>query len=490
MAWTEKELVALAREKLGGHRVCVVSNREPYLHVYDRGQVRVITPASGMATALHPVASACEATWVAHGAGDADRETVDEHDHLRVPPEAPRYTLRRVWLTSEEENDYYYGFANGALWPLCHTVYVKPRFSLREWDAYRAVNEKFALAVLEEMEGETGLVFVQDFHFALLPRILKERRPDLRIAHFWHIPWPHREAFRVCPWHAELLDGLLGNDLLCFHIQYHCQNFLDTVDRLIESRVDPEHQLVERGGHGTKVRPHGISVDFERLSALAASEKVQARLQQLRRQYRAPGRILGLGVDRMDYTKGILERFDAVDRLLAKQPEYRQRFTLLQLGPVSRIQVPEYQRYNDEISHKMVEINARWRRGSWRPIELERVHFSTEELSAYYQLADLAIVSSLHDGMNLVAKEFVASRNDGGGALILSPFTGSARELTDAWLVNPYATDAFAGTIRAVIEAPEEERRRRTGRMREQVREKNVFRWAGEVIGELERMGS
>jgi trehalose 6-phosphate synthase len=488
VTWNPDELTRAAREKLGKHKLCIVSNREPYLHVYDRGQIRLITPASGMATALHPVAAACGATWIAHGAGDADRESVDEHDRIRVPPDDPRYTLRRVWLTPEEENDYYYGFANGALWPLCHTVYVKPRFSLKEWDAYRSVNEKFAAAVIHEIGPDPGLVFIQDFHFALLPRLLKEARPDLTIAQFWHVPWPHREAFRVCPWGAEILDGLLGNDLLCFHIQYHCQNFLDTVDRMIEARVDMEHQVVVRGGHATKVKPHGISIDFDRVAALAASEKVQARLKQLQQQFKRSGQWIGLGVDRVDYTKGILERLDAVDRLLEMHPQLRGRFTFVQLGPLSRIQVPEYQRYNDDISHRLVAINAKYKRGSWRPVVLERTHFSTEELAAYYQLADACIVSSLHDGMNLVAKEFVASRNDGGGALILSRFTGSARELSDAWLVNPYATDAFAQTIKEALEAPAEENRRRMEKLREHVREHNVYQWAGSVIGEMQRL--
>jgi len=489
MIWNQDELVRVAGEKLGRHRICIVSNREPYLHLYDRGQLRLITPASGMASALDPVASACGGTWVAHGAGDGDRETVDGSDHIRVPPEGPRYTLRRVWLSAEEENDYYYGFANGALWPLCHTVYVKPRFLQREWEAYRAVNEKFAAVVLEEIGEETGLVFIQDFHFALLPRLLKERRPDLLVAHFWHIPWPNREAFRVCPWSSEILDGLLGNDLLCFHIQYHCQNFLDTVDRTIEARVDLEHQSVIRGGHSTRIRPHAISIDFERIETIARSEKVRARLQQLRRQYKPANQWIGLGVDRMDYTKGILERFDAVDRFLELHPQFRQKFTFVQLGPLSRIQVPEYQRYNDEMIHKVIAINARHKLGSWRPIVLERVHFSMEDLAAYYQLADVAVVSSLHDGMNLVAKEFTAARVDEGGALLLSRFTGSARELTDAYAINPYATDAFARALKDAIDAPAEENRRRMARMRAQVRENNVYLWAGRVIGDLQRLG-
>lgn len=333
------------------------------------------------------------------------------------------------------------------------------------------------------------MVFIQDYHFSLLPRLLKERRPDLLIAQFWHIPWPNREAFRICPWGSEILHGLLGNDLLCFHLQYHCQNFLDTVDRSIEARVDLEHSVVFRGGRETRVRRFPISLDFLRSESLARSEKVQALLKQLRAEYKRKGQRIALGVDRLDYTKGILERLDAVDRFLEKYPQYRGRFTFLQLGPLSRIQIPEYQRFNDDINHKVIATNAKYRQGSWRPVIMQRIHFSAEELSAYYQLADVCLVSSLHDGMNLVAKEFVASRVDEGGGLILSQFTGSARELLDAYLVNPYATEAFAETLKEALEAPAEETKRRMVKMREQIRENNIYRWADRILAELQELG-
>lgn len=488
MVWDKKNLKEAVTAKIGDYKLIVVSNREPYLHIYNGDEIRCVTPASGVAIALDPVMRACGGTWIAHGSGDADREAVDPNDRVQVPPEEPTYTLRRVWLTKEEEEAYYYGFSNEGLWPLCHIAFTRPTFNESDWNVYRKVNEKFAKAVLEEIGDNAGFVFIQDYHFCLLSKILKENKPDIIIAQFWHIPWPNKEAFRVCPWAEEILRGLLGNDLLGFHIRYHCQNFLDTVDQTIEARIDYEKFSVICGGKETLVRPFPIGVDFEKINSMAQDTKCDEEMKKMRRTLRLKNRLVGVGVDRIDYTKGIVERFRAIDRFFERYPEYLGRFSFIQLGPISRIHIHSYKDYNDKIYHLMTEIDEKYKTRDWRPIILQKSHFSPKELISYYRLADVLIVSSLHDGMNLVAKEFVSSRFDNGGVLILSRFTGSARELSEALLINPFATDHFADTIKKALEMPTEEKAKRMEKMREVVKENNVYRWAGKIIGELKKL--
>ena len=434
MAWTKDNLKEIVKEKIGTHKFIVVSNREPYVHVYADNGIRCMTPASGMTVALDPVMRACEGTWLAHGSGEADREVVDAKDRIRVPPENPSFTLRRVWLTREEEDKFYYGYSNEGLWPLCHIAHVRPVFREDDWEAYKRVNEKFADAVLDEIGEDKGFVFIQDYHFALLSKLIKERRPDIIVAQFWHIPWPNPEAFRVCPHAEELLCGLLGNDILGFHIRYHVMNFLNSVDLFLEARVDRERLSVFKGGSETLLRPFPISIDFEKIDNQARDLSVEQRTAVLKADFRIRGRFLGIGIDRMDYTKGIVERFSAIDRFLEKNPDYVGKFIFLQLGPLSRIHIPQYRTYNDEIYRRMLDINEKWKRKEWEPIILHKKHLSLEEILPYYRAADFCIVSSIHDGMNLVAKEFVASRHDEQGVLVLSRFTGSARDLEQALL--------------------------------------------------------
>jgi trehalose 6-phosphate synthase len=483
MAWTKARLEEVARTRLRGARLVVVANREPYIHVHDGEEVGCMKPASGLTTALDPVMQACGGAWVAHGSGNADRQAADDHGCVGVPPDAPTYTLRRVWLTKEEEQGYYYGFANEALWPLCHAAYTRPRFDPADWDQYRRVNQKFADAVLEETAGGPAVVFVQDYHFALLPRLLKRARADLVVVQFWHIPWPNREIFRVCPWQEEILDGLLGNDQLSFHIQHHCNNFLDTVERVLESRVDTERFAVNRTGHTTYVRPHPISIDPETVAAFPP-EELEKEQVRLRKQFRLQDRTLLVGVERVDYTKGIPDRFRAVDRLLRLHPEFKGRFCFVQVGAPSRTHIPTYRGLNEELHALVEEIN--WRHGddAWKPIIYINEHYDMQRVHALYRMAAGCVVSSLHDGMNLVAKEFVASRTDLHGVLVLSRFTGAARELSDALLINPYAVDEFAEALRTALTMPVEEQERRMRRLRAQVTDNNVFRWAGMLLSE------
>ena len=485
--WTADKLAIHVQERLEDGKLFVVSNREPYIHVRHGKSIAVNVPASGLVTAIEPVLRACGGTWVAHGSGEADMEMVDGHDRLPVPPDDPHYTLRRVWLSKEEEQGYYYGFANEGLWPLCHIAHTRPLFRASDWQHYQDVNQKFADALLEEMENVSHpVVLVQDYHFALLPRMIKQKRPDARLAIFWHIPWPNPEAFGICPWQKDLVDGLLGADLLGFHIQEHCSNFLQTVDRTVESRIDWNQSTVQRLDHRTTVRPFPISVD---LAASAAAEPVIESAYEERttilKGLGVSAALMGVGVDRLDYTKGILERFLAVERFLEKYPRYQGVFTFVQIGAPSRTHIKRYHDLQAEIEAEADRINWRFQADQWKPIVLLNRQHNHQEVEAYYRAADLCLVTSLHDGMNLVAKEFVATRHDERGVLILSCFTGAARELHDALQVNPYDIDQTAEAIRAALDMPAEEKQLRMQRMRKVLRENNVYRWAGSLIGEL-----
>ena len=485
--WTAERLSVHVRSRLGDSRLIVVSNREPYSHIRKGKSLEVVVPPSGLVTALEPILRACDGTWVAHGSGDGDQEAVDQHDCLRVPPDDPRYTLRRVWLSKEQEEGYYFGFANEGLWPLCHIAHTRPIFRASDWEHYRAVNQKFADAVLEEMaDFEQPMLLAQDYHFALLPRLVKQKRPDARVAIFWHIPWPNPEAFGICPWQRELINGLLGADLVGFHIQAHCNNFLETVDRSLESRIDWEHFSVTREDRRTVVRPFPISVDFREVTAGPPREESSyVERVNLLRELGVSAEFVGVGVDRVDYTKGILERFLAIEHFLDKHPNYVGKFTFIQIGAPSRTHIKRYHDLLGEVEAEADRINWRFQHGSWRPIVLLQRQHSHQEIQRFYRAADLCLVTSLHDGMNLVAKEFLAARDDEQGVLILSGFTGAARELRDALIVNPYDIGQTAEAIRLALELPSEERQVRMQRMRKVVKENNVYRWAGNLIAEL-----
>ena len=485
--WTADRLRVGVRRRLRGNSLFVISNREPYQHVHNGKEIEVRVPASGLVTALEPILNACDGTWIAHGSSDADRESVDSHDRLRVPPDLKHYTLRRVWLTKEEEDGYYFGFANEGIWPLCHIAHTRPNFRTTDWEHYRRVNEKFAQATLEEIENaEEPFVLIQDYHFALLPRLIKTARPDARVAIFWHIPWPNPEAFAICPWQKELLDGLLGADLIGFHIQAHCNNFLETVDQSIECRIEWDRFAVNHSNHFTIVRPHPISVAFvdssEESRGLLTGEPSRATILE---KLGPETLFIGVGVDRIDYTKGLLERFLGIERFLDKYPQYVRKFSFVQFGAPSRTNIKRYKDFFSEVEAEAQRINARFQVDRWKPIVFYGQHHDHHEINPYYRAADLCLVTSLHDGMNLVAKEFVAAREDEDGVLVLSQFTGAIRELRDAIPVNPYDIEQLAESIRRALEMPPEERRTRMKRMRRTVREHNVYRWAADLISEL-----
>jgi trehalose 6-phosphate synthase len=489
-SWTRERLRNHVMDSLGGAQLVVVSNREPYMHMREQETVRWLVPASGLVTALDPVLRACGGLWVANGSGDADADTADAEGRLVVPPGEGRYTLRRIWITRTEEQGYYYGFANEGLWPLCHAVHERPEFRTDDWGQYVAVNERFAQAVLEEVGSAPAVILVQDYHLALLPGLLRARRPDLAIAIFWHIPWPAPEAFRSCPWKAEILSGMLGADMVGFHLQQHCNNFLDTVDRTLEVRVDLDQFGVWQGKRMTHVRPFPISIQSWDEREVAHGEDLDAEVERLRVAYNLHDAVVALGVDRLDYTKGIPDRIRAVARFLEKHPEWIGRFVFVQLGAPSRTHLKRYRDLVAEVEALTDEVNWKFQREFRKPIHLFVGHHAPASVRVWMRLANICVVSSLADGMNLVAKEYASAHDDGDGVLILSEFAGAARELPDALIMNPYHIEEFANAIHQAVEMPESERRERMGRMRERVAAFNVYRWARDLIHWTARAGN
>lgn len=482
-AWTPRRLKHTLTQHLHGERIIVLANREPYMHDKTAdGAVRVLHPASGLVTAMEPVMRACGGIWVAHGSGSADRDTVDRNSRVRVPPGEESYQLRRVWLTPEQEKGYYYGFANEGLWPLCHIAHTRPTFRREDWEHYQAVNRLFADVVCDEADSDDPVILVQDYHFALAPRMIRERLPRATIIMFWHIPWPNAERFGICPWAEDLLEGMLGSSIIGFHTQLYCNNFVDSVDRFLEARIDREQLAVIQQGRTTLVRPYPISVEWPIHWLDKLPPPAECRAKVFAELGLPQNALLGVGVDRLDYTKGVEERLWAVERLLERFPEYRGRFTFVQLAAPSRTVIERYRQLNDSVEQLTERINKRFGEGSYRPVVLLRAHHEPPDVFRYFRAADLCYVSSLHDGMNLVAKEFVASRDDERGVLVLSSFTGASRELAEALIVNPYDLEDASGALAAALRMPEDEQQARMRPMRSLVAAFNVYRWAGRML--------
>ncbi len=485
--WTAERLKEFIKANLKDRKIFVISNREPYIHTRGKNKVSVSMPASGMVTALEPLVEACEGEWLAWGSGTADKETADADGKLSVPPDEPRYTLKRVWLTEKEVKGHYVGFSNEALWPLCHMAHTRPVFRAEDWTEYRRVNGKFAEALLTEIKDvQEPLVLVQDFHLALLPEMVKKSRPDAAIGLFWHIPWPSPEHFSICPYRKEILTGMLGADLLGFHTQQYCNNFIDTVGKEVESLIDLEQFAITREEHKTLIKPFPISIAF---AAEGNPEEEREPSRKLMEDFGVHTPLAGLGVDRLDFTKGILERFKGVEHFLAKHPEYKERFTLLQIAPPSREDAAKYREYSELVSAEAERINEVLGTRNWKPIVLHKVHHPHATLNQLYRLADVCLVTSVHDGMNLVAKEFAAARNDELGVLVLSNFTGASRDLKGALLVNPYSAEETSAALHTALMMPKTEQRRRMRQMREAVRSYNIYRWAAEFIKTLTSLG-
>jgi trehalose 6-phosphate synthase len=479
--WTPERLKIEMEHLLKGKRMIVVSNREPYMHIHDGKEIKCIVPASGMITAMEPILKACSGLWIAAGTGDADKETVNKFDKVEVPPEEPKYTLRRLWLTKEEEDHYYYGFSNEGLWPLCHIAHTRPTFRNVDWHYYKKVNEDFARAVLEETKDEEEpFILIQDYHFALLPELIKQKKPRAKVALFWHIPWPNPESFGICPWQREILHGMLGADLIGFHTQYHCNHFLETVNSALESRVLWDNFSVKKGGHITLVKPFPISIDFTLKDYDSVSRKIRPSL--LLTEHGIDVKFMGIGVDRIDYTKGIVEKFHAIERFLEKNPSYQGIFTFVQIGAPSRTLIKNYSDIVSTVENEADRINWRFKSKNWKPILFLKRHHSHEEIAPYYSSADFCMVTSLHDGMNLVAKEFVASRTSNDGSLILSRFAGASQELQGAIIINPYDIEKTADAIKLAVEMTVEEQNQRMIKMRLVVVRHNIYSWAANLL--------
>ena len=487
--WSAERLRTLLMTQLRGDQVIVVSNREPYIHEHAKdGRIVVKRPASGLVTAVEPVMRACSGTWIAHGSGDADREVVDANDRVAVPPGHDDYQLRRLWLSAEEEQGYYFGFANEGLWPLCHVAHVRPVFRESDWEAYKAVNQRFADAVVAEARSDDPIVLVQDYHFALLPAMVREKLPNATILTFWHIPWPNPESFGICPWRREILQGMLGSTILGFHTRFHCKNFIETVDRFLEARIEHEHSTISFREDETLVEAYPISIEWPTDETVASwSSVAEARRAVRERLGLAPDATLAVGVDRFDYTKGILERLNAVERLLEKHPEWIERFVFVQVAAPTRSSLEEYRAFQERVERLTLRINERFGRPGYQPVHLIAQHHDSAAVNELFRAADMCIVTSLHDGMNLVSKEFVAARDDERGVLILSRFAGAAREMTEALIVNPYHVEETADALHRAATMPAAEQRARMASLRATVREFNVFRWAGRMLADAGR---
>lgn len=485
ITWSAKTLREVLKKELAGEEILVVSNREPYIHIYNEGKIEVRSPASGLVTALEPIMRACSGTWIAQGSGDADRKVVDRKDRVAVPPNDPAYQLRRVWLSPEEEKGYYEGFSNEGIWPLCHIAHTRPIFRSEDWKTYLEVNQKFAEAVVQESKSVDPVILIQDYHFAILPQMLKKLLPQCTIITFWHIPWPNPEAFGICPWREEILAGLLGSDILGFHTRFHCNNFLDSVDRFLESRIERESSTVSYRGGETAVRNYPISIEWpprglKNQPSISACKKLVCEENNLPYDAR-----IGIGVDRLDYIKGVLERFYAFERLLDVEHNLRGKLFFIQVGAPTRTSIPDYRNFEHHVREEAERINKKF---GTKSIILRLSHHEPDDVVRYFRAADFCCVTSLHDGMNLVAKEFVASRDDELGVLILSQFTGAAKELVESLIVNPYNVDECAAAMKVALEMNPREQAARMRNMRQYVQEYNVYRWAGRMLLDAARM--
>lgn len=486
MPTSKQKLQKAIRNKLAGYQVVVASNREPYIHFMKEGKLAHLKPAGGAAHTLDSILQASGGLWVAYGSGSADKKAVDAQDKVQLPPEDPKYTLKRIWLSKELADGYYYGFSNQAFWPLCHMVHTRPIFRQKDWEDYQKVNRMFAEAILKEIGNNKAFVWIQDYHLALLAKYIKEKRKDVICAQFWHIPWPNPEAFRICPMKKEILQGLLANDMLGFHLRYYDNNFISTVEREIEARIDKERTSIISQGHETMIRAFPISVDFQEISHDVDTQTIIERSERYREEFSLDKDVkIILGLDRIDYTKGIPERIRAVGRFLEKYPQYKERFVFIQMGALSRVHLTQYRNLNDEINDLVEKVNWKHSTENWSPIIFSRRTLTHPETLAVYRMADVCVVSSLHDGMNIVAKEYICAKNKLDGMLVLSRFTGAARELPEAILINPYDIEDFAEKIKQALTMSKKEKAQRMEKMRQTIKSNDIYRWANKFINEL-----
>jgi trehalose 6-phosphate synthase len=485
--WTKEKLKEFVKKYLLDRQIIMISNREPFIHTKEGKKIGYYIPASGMVTAIDPIMQACGGIWVAHGSGNADKLMVDKKDHVLVPPDEPKYTLKRIWLTEQEVKGYYLGFSNEGMWPLFHLAHTRPIFRMQDWEEYQRVNEKFAQVVLSEIHHmKKPLLLVQDFHLALLPRMIKNRMPEVTIGIFWHIPWVSPEMFSICPWKKEILDGILGADLVGFHTQQYCNNFIESVGRELESLINYNQLTIIKNEHLSLVKSFPISIAFTNGIDESITDDTSAKNEKNPvKRLGIQSKYLGVGVDRMDYTKGILERLKGIEIFLHQNPAYVGEFVFIQIAAPSRGEVEKYRQFAQDVQQEVERINSLFQKNNWKPVILLNQKYSHEQINLLFQESNFCLVTSLHDGMNLVAKEFVAARNDGMGVLILSQFTGAAQELKDALIVNPYNGAQTAEAIHQALIMTPAEQKSRMNKMRETIKNYNIYRWSAEFLKSL-----
>jgi alpha,alpha-trehalose-phosphate synthase [UDP-forming] len=481
MPASKRTIGKMLDERLKDHLFVVVSQAEPYQHDYVKDTVKVKRTTGGLISAMEPLLKANKGLWIAHGRGTADKEAVDENDKVKMPPGKNQYTLKRIWISKKNLRGWYYGFSNEAMWPLCHSVFERPTFRESDWNTYWDVNQQFADAVLKEVEGKKAIVWIQDYQLSLVPQMLKEKRPDLIVGHFWHIPWPVSDIFKICPWDRTLLEGMLGNELIGFQRHSYCRNFLTCVSKTLEAKVDFDALTVTYNNHVTYVRHFPISIDTQ--GVIQASQKTKKFGKAfIKKNITARGyEHLSIGVERMDYTKGLPERIKAIDRFLEKYPEYQEKFVHVNILVPSRTLIKRYEELDREIDNLIENVNFKYATATWQPIHVIKEAVPPSEVYSFYKSADIALVTSLADGMNLVAKEYIAAGPD-DGVLILSEQAGAADELQDALIVNPYDIEQLADKIKQALEMPKDERKQRIEKMRGFIAQHNVYEWAGRFI--------
>lgn len=484
--WTAERLKQFTKDLLKNRTIIAVSNLEPYIHTKAGNSTTYHVPASGLITAIEPIMQACGGIWIAQGSGNADKLVVDEHDKMQVPPEEPKYTLKRIWLTEKEIKGFSYGLSDQAMYPLFHMAHTRPTFNENDWDEYNHVNEKFAASILAEIKHlKKPVIFIQDFQFTLLPRMIKEKRPDATIGLFWHIPWVSAESFSICPWKKEIVDGMLGADLIGFHTQLYCNNFIDTVGHELEALINYEQFTITRNAHVSLIKPFPISIAFYQEEKTEIKYKETPEGEALLKSLGIHTKYIGIGVDRLDYIKGILDRFTGIEIFFELYPSMKEQLTFIQVSSPSETTSKKYLDFVNTVEKEVERINAKLKTKNWKPIIFMPKHHSHKELVEYYKIADFCLVTSLHDGMNLVCKEYVASRDDEKGVLILSQFAGAAKELKDALVINPYNGKQTAEAIHTALEMPFTEQTKRMRKMRAVVKNYNIYRWSAEFLKTL-----
>ncbi len=464
-----------------GSQLVVVSNRQPYRHseTDDGEAVAVDRPTGGLTAGLDPVVQETGGTWVAWGDGDADRDVVDEADRVGVPPEDPAYTLRRVWLSDEQVANYYYGFSNQVVWPLCHGALGNVASDPEFWEAYQRTNRQFADVVVEEASDRSTIWF-QDYHFGLAPAMVRRTLGgEPTLLQFWHIPWPGWDTYRACPHRAELLRGLLANDVLGVHVPRYRDNFLQCVRACIDdATVDTERNEVTYRGSSTMVVASPMGVPAEKVRQGAADVSA-ADFAAFRAEHGIPEDVaVAVGVDRLDYTKGIVARLEALEYLWETQPEWQDQLTFVQNGSESRSAIPAYDRTQSAIREAVDRINDRFGTKDWQPVVFFTDTISQDELYGLYRYADAALVTAMRDGLNLVAMEYAAAQVDEDGALLLSDGTGAHDLLGEyAYSISPFDAADIAETLASALSAPAAERRARMTKLRQQVADVDLATW-------------